>query len=123
MLSYCADQHPELIMPWIPAMVKKMKEPGVHDAVKRNVLRVLSTVEIPSPILGSVISVCFDELSSADSPVAVRVHAMSVLANASKGEPDIKRELKATIEQMLPYGGPALRARARMVLKQISREG
>ena len=118
-VSCCADHHPALIRPWLPAMVKKMQEPGVHDAVPRNVVRILQYVDIPRPILGRVMAQCFEYLASPGSPIAVRANAMTVLANIAKKQPAIKRELRALIEQMLPHAGSALLSRGRKVLKQL----
>jgi len=120
-IGVCADRHPYLIMPWIGAMIKKMKEPGVHIAVKRNVLRILSFTDIPPKFLGTIVSLCFDELESADAAIAVRVHAMEILLNASEREPDIRNELQTMIELMLPNAGPAIRSRAGKVLKKLQR--
>jgi len=118
-VSCCADRHPALVESWLPAMVKKMKEPGVHDAVPRNVVRILQYIDIPRPILGSVMAQCFDYLASPDSPIAVRANAMTVLGNIAKKQPAIVKELRALIEQMLPHAGPGLLSRGRKVLKQL----
>jgi hypothetical protein len=120
-VSYCGENHPELITPWLSKMLEKMQEPGVHVAVKRNVLRILQDVNIPRTLLGIVTKLCFDYLTSTDNPIAVKVFAMTVLANVAKQEPDITRELRATIELMLPYAGPGIRSRGKRVLKQLER--
>ncbi|MBZ0098448.1 MAG: hypothetical protein K8F30_05160, partial [Taibaiella sp.] len=38
-VSKLADTHPQLVAPWLPQLVHRMNEPGVHVAVKRNVVR------------------------------------------------------------------------------------
>jgi hypothetical protein len=122
-VSYSSDHYPALIRPWLPSMVKKMQEPGVHDAVLRNVVRILQCVDIPCPILGRVMAQCFDYLASPGYPIAVRANAMTVLCNIAKKEPAIKRELRAMIEQMLPHAGSGLLSRGRKVLKQLDSLG
>jgi hypothetical protein len=117
----CADRYPFLITPWLGAMIKRMQEPGVHPAVKRNVVRILQFVEIPDSLLGSVVTLCFKYLDSANEPIAVRVLSMTVLLNASQKEPELMNELKSMIEQMLPNAGPAIQARARHVLKRMNK--
>lgn len=117
----CADRFPFLIAPWLGKMIKRMQEPGVHVAVKRNVVRILQFVEIPASLLGTVVSLCFNYLASADEAIAVRALSMTVLLNASEKEPDLRKELQSLIEQMLPNAGPAIQARARMVLKQLDK--
>lgn len=120
-LSYCYEYHPQLITPWLPALIEKMQEPGVHEAVKRNVVRLLVCTDIPKPLLGIVVSLCFEYLNSVDTPIAVKAHSMSVLQRVAEQKPDMKNELLTTIELMMPYVGPALRARGRMVIKQLVR--
>jgi hypothetical protein len=121
-LSSCYEFHPQLITPWLPDLLKKMQEPGVHDALKRNVVRLLACTDIPKPLLGTVVSLCFDYFNSVDAPIAVKVHSMSVLQNVAQQEPDLKHELQTAIELMIPYAGPALRARGKIVIKQLNRD-
>jgi hypothetical protein len=114
------EKYPELITPWLPGILRKMQEKGVHCAVKRNVTRTLQYIDIPRSCLGRVTTICFYELGSPDSPIAVRVFSMHVLAKIAKREPGITNELRVTIEQMLPYSTSGFRAASRKVLKQIS---
>ena len=114
-----ADVHPVLLEPWMAKMLRKIREPGVHDAARRNVVRALQFVEISERLLGKVASVCFDELSSGTSPMAVKACAMTVLARIAEREPDLAREVRLIIEQQLPYGAPSFHARARRILKSL----
>ncbi len=118
-ISHCADCHPELVYPWFKQMIKKMQESNVHNAVSRNVLHILQFVDIPTSLQGEVAAICFDFLYSPVASIAVKVFSMSVLERIAKNEPDLKRELKLVIQQMLPYGGPAIRSRGKKILKLI----
>ena len=121
-ISECYELNPQLVIPWLPAMIKKMQEPGVHDAVRRHVVRLLQFVEIPPSLLGTVVSLCFDYLGSVESPIAVKACSMTVLVKIAEREPDLKRELQTAITLLLPYVGPALRTRGRMIVKQLERD-
>jgi hypothetical protein len=121
-VSHCADLHPELVNKWLLPMLKRMRDPGIHDAVKRNVLRVMSRIEVPRSLIGKVVSTCYNELSSPASPVAVRVHALSVLVNIAKTMPELTRELQGTIANFIPTAGPGLRARIRIITNQLAKE-
>jgi hypothetical protein len=118
-VNLCADKHPELIRPYLKQMIGRMQEPGVHDAVKRNVVRILQFIEIPEKLLGEVATVCFNYLSSPDEPIAVRVFSMTVLANIAQREPELKNELRLVIEQQLSGGSMGFCSRAGRVLKMI----
>jgi hypothetical protein len=116
-ISICADRQPDLIGPWLKPMIQRMQDPGVHDAVRRNVLRILKFVEIPRPMQGIVATLCFDYLSSIDAPIAVKSFSLTVLGRMAEKEPDLRRELGLIVRQMLPYGGPAIRSSGKKVLK------
>jgi hypothetical protein len=118
-VSLCSDKHPELIRPYLKQMIRRMQEPGVHDAVKRNVIRILQFIEIPDALLGEVTTVCFDYLVSPNEPIAVRVFSMTVLGNIAQKEPDLKHELQLIIEQQLTYGSLGFCSRAKKVMKMI----
>lgn len=121
-ISQCADNNPELLNPWLKPMIRKMQEPGVHDAVKRNVLRILQNADIPTSLLGTVVLLCFDYLNSLEAPIAVKVYSMTIIMNAAKREKGLRNELKLVIEKMLPYFGPALQARSRAILRELVRK-
>jgi hypothetical protein len=84
-VSHCANMHPTLITPWLKPMIEKTKEPGVHDAVPRNVLRILESIEIPAKLLGIVTILCFDYLSSAESPIAVKANGSDIIVFRRQG--------------------------------------
>jgi len=118
-ISYCIEAHPELARPWLKKMLLKTKEPGVHDAVKRNVLRLLQEVNIPKSLQGLTAKISFDFLQDAREPIAVRVFSMSVLANIAPNEPGLKNELRLVVEDMMPLESAAIQARGRKILKQL----
>lgn len=119
-LSVVAEKHFELAKPWLPQMIAKMQEPGVHVAVKRNVVRILQFLEIPEELQGDVMNVCFDMLADPKETIAVRAFSMTVLANLSKYYPDIKHELIAIIEDQLEQGAsPGFIARSKKLLKEL----
>lgn len=121
-MNHCAEHSPELIAPWLEHMLARMQEPGVHEAVPRNVLRICSSIEIPRTLQGEVVTICFAYLMNPSSPIAIQVHSMAILVNIARQEPDLKNEVRAVIERLLPRGGPAINARARMVLKKLFRK-
>jgi hypothetical protein len=120
-VSECFDHAPELITPWLPVMLKKMQEPGVHDAVKRNIVRILQFADVPRSILGVVVSLCFEYINSPDTPIAVKANAMTVVLNATEREPGLLHELKASLQLLQQSPVPAICARTRMVMKEVER--
>jgi hypothetical protein len=119
-LNLCVERHTKLINPHFTSILKMAKKAGVHDAVKRNIFRMLQFVTIPKKHQGQVADIAFKFLMDTKEPVATRVFAMTVLANIAEEEPDLKEELRIVIEDGLPYGSPAYVSRAKKILKQLS---
>ena len=116
------EAHAALFQPYIKKMTVKMKQPGVHAAVKRNFVRILQTIDIPRTMLGAVTNLCFDLLTSPKEPIAVKVFSMTVLARIAHQEPDLEQELRLVVEQQLPLSGAGFRSRAKRVLHMTARE-
>ncbi|MEW6512173.1 MAG: hypothetical protein AB1428_14575 [Bacteroidota bacterium] len=116
-VGICADNAPDLVCPYLGQMIQRMEEPEIHDAVKRNVVRLLQFVEIPPHLLGRVATICFGYLTSLEVPVAVKANAMTVLAKIARKRPDLARELRLVVDQQLPFAAGAIRARARQLSK------
>ncbi len=121
-VMHCATRHPELVSPWLGPMIQKMQEPGIHVAVQRNVIRILQDIEIPKKFIGRVTDLCFCYLNDHQSPIAVKAFSITVLGNIAEHEPDLKRELKAILEQMLPYASAGIKVRVRNTLQLLLKE-
>lgn len=118
-VSYCAKLNPKLVRPYLAKMLDQLERDDVHDAVKRNVVRILQYVEIPENLLGKVYSHCLDFIEDMDAPIAVRAFALLVAANIAEIEPDLRRELKLILKKHLPYAPAAFRVRARKILSAL----
>jgi len=118
-LGNCVELHPELIKPHLKRIILNLKRPKLHDAVKRNTVRLLQFIDIPRSMQGTVTEICFNFFEGKKEPIAVRVFAMTVLANIAKYQPDLKNELRIMIEHQLPFGSAGFVSRARKVLRQL----
>src|SRR5690554_4424535 len=116
-VSYCVEKFPELIYPYCGEMVDYLRTPGIHDSIKRNILRIFRDINIPVEMEESLLELCFDYLMDKKEAVAIRVFAMKVLANLAEKYPEINNELKILIEDELPYSKPAFVSRGREILK------
>ncbi len=120
-VSICADNHPELIKPWMKKMLLKTQEKNVHDAVKRNVMRILQFIEIPKSVQGLAAEIAFQFLANKNEAIAIRVFSMTVLFRLSEEEPDLKNELRLLIEENMPYEKTAFKSRGKKILKALSK--
>lgn len=121
-LSYCIELNPNLIKPHLRTLFNAVQQPGAYDAVKRNIIRALQYVKIPKTYHAKAIGVCMQFLQDGKEPVAIRVFAMTVLANLAKEIPELKNELIPVIEDMMPFGSAGFVSRGSKILKELKVE-
>src|SRR5687767_6493861 len=46
-LSYCVEEHPDFITPYYKQIVDRLEKPDSHEAVVRNIVRLLQYADIP----------------------------------------------------------------------------
>lgn len=117
-VSYCIEAHPELILPHLRSMISLFFRNDLHDAVTRNIARLLRFVDLPVRYHGRVITRCFELLQEQQTPVATRVFCMYVLNKMSALYPEITRELTFMVQNNLQAQSSAFKAAARKVLKK-----
>lgn len=117
-VSYCGQAHPELLKPYLKRMIGNLHDKELHDAVKRNTLRVLQDVSIPEELQGFLFSICMSYLTSQEA-VAIKVFAMTVAAGIAHTQPELRKELQLIIEDLLPYESAAFISRAKKTVKLL----
>ena len=118
-VSVCVEKHPLLIGPYFKKILDYMQEPGTHEAVWRNSVRLLQFVDIPKRYHGRVMSSCFEFISDPQTPIAVKADSLTVLDNLAGIYPEIKPELKLIIEERWPHETAAFRSRGKKILKKL----
>lgn len=116
-VSYCVENHPELVTPYYKKLIDYLEKPDVPEAIARNTVRLLQHVDIPEKHHGRVMTVCFNFIQSNEAPISVKAFSLRVLENLSKQYPEILPELKAIILERWDYESPAFKSRARKILK------
>lgn len=118
-MTWCAKNNPEIILPHLNKLIENLNNDNLHDAVKRNTIRVMQDVKIPKLLQGKAADICFRYISSATEATAIRAFAMTVLGNLCKEEPDLKNELRLLITTQMQTGKAALVSRGNKTLKII----
>ena len=118
-LSYLVIAHPPLIKKHFAKLVHNLKKTNVHDAVKRNTLRLLQVISIPQRFHGEIMSLCFEYIASPDEPAAIKAFSLTILQNLSRQYPEIRPELKMIIEDKWQHETAAFRSRAKKILKEL----
>jgi len=115
-LSYCIQKHPFLVRDHLQTLVRNLKKEKLHNAVKRNTVRLLQFVDIPEELQGEVMDACFRYISSVDEPVAVKAFSLTILEKLARSYPEILSELKLIIEERLPHETAAFKSRGTRIL-------
>jgi hypothetical protein len=116
-VSYCVEEQPEFIKKHWAALIKNLHKPNLHNAVKRNTIRLLQYLAIPQKYQGSIMDICFTYVASPTEAVAVKAFSLTVLKNLSAQYPEILPEIKLIIEEQLPHQTAAFKSRAKVFLK------
>ncbi|HTQ29148.1 MAG TPA: hypothetical protein VMI35_13510 [Puia sp.] len=116
-MSYCVKQYPELVCPYIGKLLNNLQKPRLHDAVKRNTVRLFQGIKIPRKFHGKLMTTCFDFIQSNETAVAIKAFSLSILGNLSKQYPEILPELNTIIKERWDLETAAFRSRARKIRK------
>lgn len=123
-VSYCFENCAELVQPYLPEMADYCHTPGIHDAVKRNVTRIIAHLNIPEKLEEPLMNLCFELLINPKETVAVRCWCMDILMALSKPYPEIKNELQHIIEDALEHQEitPGFKSKSKRVLLTLKKK-
>lgn len=118
--SIITDKYPYLAIPYIYPMIEAIPR-FRHPGIVRSVLRYLAIpeIEIPEDKLGVIIEICYQYMQDNEVPAAIRVHAMQIVFNIAQKEPDLKEELRLTLESYYDHGTVGFQNRAGKLLKKL----
>jgi len=116
-LDICDEGHPELIEPFIGAIIKNLTLEG-HDAYKRHSLRILSRHKIPEVYKVKVFDFCL-KIVTGNEATAPKLHAINILYQFADNEPGLKHELIAAIEIGIQDGSVGLKNIGQKTLKKL----
>ena len=119
-VSFCVIAHPSFLNRHWKGFIKNLQKPILHDAVKRNSVRLLQDIAIPERYQGEIMNICFSWLESPSETLAVKVFSMTVVGKLAKQYPEIIPELILLIEDQLPRQTAGFKSRAKKVLKELA---
>ena len=118
-LIYAAIAHPRLIQKHLTSLIRNLRKPGLHEAVKRNSVRILQQITVPAKLRGELMNTCFDYITDPVEKPAIKAFSLTVLHNLSIQCPDIKQELKLVIETQWQHESAAFRSRAKKIMNEL----
>jgi len=118
-VSYCVEAHPEFMQHHLKELLQNLERPNLHDAIKRNTIRLLQEIPIPEKYHGQVMNICFGYVENPTEAVAIKAFSLTVLGNLAIQYPEIIPEIKFLIEDQLPHQTAAFKSRAKRLMKQF----
>jgi hypothetical protein len=119
-MIHCLDKWAFLLTPYVEKMLLNLQRNDLHDAIKRNTLRILQTVAIPENMHGIATERCFGYLTAQYEPIAIKVFAMTIVYNLTKIYPELVPELQFILIEQLPFQSAGFKSRANKILVQLN---
>jgi hypothetical protein len=119
LMIHCIDKWNYLLTPYIEKLILNLQKPNLHDAIKRNTVRVLQDVEIPEHLHGTMADIAFGYLQNPSEAIAIKVFSMTILDNLTQKYPELKEELHFILEAQMPFQSAGFRSRAGKILKSV----
>jgi hypothetical protein len=116
-LSAAARLRPELLKKHFTMLATLLDKDELHDAVKRNVLKIFSELPFPKRLHGKILSRCFELVEDFKSPIAVKAYALITLEKMTAFYPQIIPELKLLVSERAIQESAAFNARAKRIMK------
>lgn len=120
-LSYLAEKNSEIVIDHLPLLVEELSNPKHHQAVRRNILRAVQYMDIPSAVSGKLLDTCFFLLNKRDEQVAIKVFSMNLILRMAKKYPEISQELRFGIEEQMDFQSAAFKNRGAKILKELEK--
>ena len=117
-ISIIAETQPQLVKKHLPVFVVLLRKPGLHNAVRRNITRLLQYISIPEKLKGDVMDACFSFICDVQEKAAVKAFSLTILEKLANEFPEILPEIITVIEDRWDFETAAFHSRARKILKK-----
>ena len=118
-MNHCYEEGTDFFDNYYKELTAILPDDTYSDSVKRNIVRILQFKEIPEKYQASVIDSCFYLVNKKDTAIAVKAFSLGVLENMVKLYPELKNELIASIENLLPTASSGIKNRCGHILRRL----
>lgn len=119
-MDACVEAHPTLFEPYLEPATKALSLPS-HNAVHRNLTKILARMHIPEELQGVLYDHCIQWLIDPAIHVAIKAHCMTIACNIAQGIPELEDELAFVIKDQMEYNSAGFRARGRNILRKLKK--
>jgi hypothetical protein len=119
-MNHCFENGVGFFENYFLEMTQVLSEISYSDSIKRNIVRIFQFIDIPEQFQASIINSCFTLVTDKKSAIAVKAFSLGVLEKMVKLYPELKNELIAVIEDLLPKASSGLKNRGQHILRKLS---
>lgn len=112
-VSVVCETHPSLAVPHLTALLALGGKEGEHEAVARNIFKILGTIPLPEEHHGEIYDLALTKVTDPKVPAAVTAYAITVLRRMTDLYPVLREEVRLSLASLLPAAGAAVRSRLR----------
>jgi len=116
-----SERHPDLLISHTERIISSLRT-FRHDGLKRHALRMIRRSALSESCAGELMNTCFEWLLSPAEAVGAKVYCMDILYDLSEREPDLKKELRDSIEWRMEEESAGFKAHGKKVLAKLSRD-
>jgi len=120
-IGIIGQRQPQLLEKHLPQFVSLLRKPGLHNAVRRNITRLLQYVSIPEVLKGDVMDACFSFICDVQEKAVVKAFSLTILEQLAKEYPEIVPEIITVIEERWDFETAAFHSRAKKILLKNSK--
>lgn len=122
-INFIAVNNPEMIKPFMQDLVIKLPT-FKTGGLKRSIIKTISerSLDFDDETLGALVNTCFEWVNDSQEEIAIKAYAMDVLYQISHLHPDLKLELIATFEHLIPESSAGIKVRCEKFLRKLYKE-
>ncbi len=117
-IDHLNQKAPLLVRPYLPQLSAILKATP-FNGVRRSLIKILVTNPTEVNEDGLLVDLCFRWMINPTIPTAVRAHAMKLVFNLLPHYPDLKGELKTSLEQACEEEAKGVQSCARKLLTKL----
>ena len=117
-IDHFNQQYPELISPYLPELLRILKETAYNGA-RRSLLKIMISHPTMHSEDGELLDRCFHWTCSPSVPIAVRAHAMQYIHKLLPVYPELKNEFQICLESAVHDESKGVKGKAGKLLEKL----
>ena len=120
-LGHIGEQQPQLINHYHRELINELRDYTKHNAVRRNIVRIYQTCEIPEEFEGELYELALNFVLEPKEAIAVRAFSMRICERIAIRYPDLAPELIVSIKSILSNASSGLKNRGQHTVNDLNK--